>query len=336
MPVVVDHPIVRDFLDTKRAGELDPLQADKHRRAQWYADNAYTEETRRRYIDKSRAYVAHADANHFDPVHPAVEQLADYLALLANRYKAHTSVRAHANAISYYLRQHGAPDLLLAPRIKSVLAGIRREKPTGYYQALFIEDAALVIEQFDLTLPLDVRDALLVAVLANTGWRYFHAARMDRSRITFTTTGVTFFVHDSPVRELFVGSAMIPSVDVISLLRRWLQIIGTTPGPLFPGLHPRGGFGRALSEGSMSLIVRDSLSRLPKPEKARIAPLSFRKGFTQRSVERNGAIVTSQAMGNKSISALRGYAPTAGLEVDLLGQRKWGKPHVGRPSARAL
>jgi integrase len=330
LPVVVDHPDIRTFAEDLSGRTSDPVRGERHRRAQWYAENAYTDGTIKRYIKIGYTYIEYADERRFDPARPSIGQLETYVADLASRTRTDGKkyscnwIRERCNAVSYYFRQCGTPDLFLTDRLKRVLQGISRERPPGFYRPIFIEQTADVIRQFDLSRPLDARDALLVALIANTGWRYEYLRRINRARIRFVQRGVVFNLDGGgKIRELFVGASTIADVNVVTLLRHWLGFIGTEPGPLFPGILPRGGYGSALSAVSMGRVVKLSLRILPKPESGRHASLSFRNAFVQRSVQRNGAVLTAHAMGAKRVDSLRRFVPSAGRDVALANKRKW-------------
>ena len=315
VPVAVDHPQVIAAIDTDHsASELETFTG-RTRRAAWYASNAYAASVVSADERVERKWVAYADSHAFVPIEPTVPQLETYIAEYAKERAANT-VCNHVNGISHYFRHHGVADLTRTDRIKDVLEGIKRCIPSKKWHALQPEHAAAAARTCDLTAPLDVRDALMLAITANSGLAQRHLRAFDRSRVRFTPDGVIFHTLYERKHDFYVPNGPYPETNVSSLLKRWLGIVGTDPGPVFAGLTARGVYGNVLSPARMTQIMQRRLKAAAID--GVVGPISFRKGWVQRNASDSHAVAAADAGGYRHIRALRHYVSGAGRELDLM------------------
>jgi hypothetical protein len=328
LPVVTDHPVIVAVLRQARRRYMGLENDDpKSVRAQWFASHAYRPATAAQYIHAAMRYVSYADSNDFDPRYPSVQQVKQYLVSVRESYAAST-VKNYANGISFYLREQQVPDIVRSTQIKEHLKGVKRDATPTPTTPLYVEDALTIVEGYDLRLPLDIRDALLISIVASAGLPYRTISRLDRSRSQETPNGVMF---STDIGDFFVSRSPHPELDVVTLLKKWTAIVGTEPGPLFARLVKRGAYGGVLSINAISEIVHSAIARLERPEGQRLVLTSFRKGFDRRSTRANGELLTAQATGYGSSRAMRHFVPNAGRDVQLALQRRWkGAPTTPR------
>lgn len=228
---------VADFAEAARAPATHrALRADWAVFTAWCAAHAVpalpaTPETAAAFLADQAKGPRGTDGTHEDP--KAVATLARYRASIGKMHK---------------LRGHPSP--MADPRVKEVMAGIRRRRGVGNPGAkqAFSADVALrSLDALALTHVQGVRDRAILLLGFATALRRAELCDLDLGDLTWREEGVVVLVRKSKTDQERRGREVaVPRLDAtpnlcpVRALRTWIGFLHADTGPLFRGLR-RGG-----------------------------------------------------------------------------------------------
>jgi integrase len=288
--------------------------ADLTDKARQYFENAKADNTRRAYDADWRHFTAWASHHHLDSLPAATQSVALYLTDMADRYAVATMQR-RLSAIAVVHRMKGLPNPCDHAAVKTVWAGIRREKGTAPRRKApaLLELVRQVMEGLG-TRPIDSRDRALILMGFAGAFRRSELVGLDVNDVQATSEGLRVTIRRSKTDQEGEGQVIgipygsNPQTCPVRALRAWLDIAGITEGSLFRSVNRHGHIGASgLSDRAVALIVKRLVAGLGM-DAGNYAGHSLRSGFcTSASAKGATELAISRQSRHRSIAVLRGY-----------------------------
>jgi hypothetical protein len=263
-PALTDGTLVRAVL--RAPDGLDPLAMDLDvdelpfslGRAQMFSDAAFHSTTYENYGKAARKWVARCKNIGIDPVRPPFEELQQYFEDLC-QVRAAGTVSNHRSALSYYFRNHKAPDLTRTPEIDRILDGVKRAKPRKRLHPTTAAVRHAMLATFE-DVGAGVRDRVIVLLTAFTRMGCDRIALLTAEQCRFVDEGVEIVSLGSG-RPIFVGSHPDRDLNIVYWLGRLLEMVPS--GLLFRSVVPREmRFGNVgLTSASVNRVVAHAAQR---------------------------------------------------------------------------
>ena len=291
--------------------------------ARRYAAAAPASNTVRGYTADWTHFAAWCAANDATPLPAAPQLVGAYLASLAHSH-ARASLLRRLAAISRRHADHGLVFWRSHPDIRDVFRGIVKlhGKPQVKASALLTQDILAMVGTCTDNLA-GVRDAAMILVGMAACLRRSEIVAIQRDHLLINQNGLRIFIPRSKRDPSGVGQTVaVPRGMIecpVAALELWLDVSGTTAGPVFRGIDRGRIAATALSTEAVRLIVRGRalLAGISAPEGEIISPHGLRAGcITQMAL--NGVHVTRsmEHARQRSVAVHAGYQRMARLMVD--------------------
>jgi len=274
-----------------------------------------------------RMYAAWCERYHRSALPTTAETLSLYLTDLLSHGKKITTARRRQCAVLHAHRSHGleAPDVT---EVRALLRGaqrLRAEKPRQMRPITVCELRKMSGCLLRIGSIAAMRNrALLVIGFAST-LRRSNLALLNLSDVEFCRQGLVIHVErekqDQEGRGRFIGIARgrYPNTDPVRVLKAWLRVRGTNPGPLFPrvtkfrrgerldgecicrivkkclagiGIDPRQSGAHSLRAGAITAMGEANVSALRISAYTAQTPEIVRRYFRRADIWRNNASVS--------------------------------------------
>lgn len=226
------------------------------------------------------------------------ETLNDFLTWAANHreprpYKVET-LRVAVNAAKHYHAAAGLPkpanantrNLLAALRRHLARHGNRRERAGKEH--LRLEQLRQICRILGDS-PIDRRDHAIILLGFASGLRRSEIAGRRTTDVHFEGTRMRLWIpwsktdQEGEGRDVWIEAGKTEYTCPVRAVKRWLQIRGEWPGPLFTRFHAGGTMGRApLSEEGICTRLKDAIARIGQ-DPARYGAHSMRSGMITAS-----------------------------------------------------
>lgn len=302
-------------------------------------------ESAKRYSEKSRANSTVAKYENclkgFDayclerdlPNLPTVPMVvAVYLGWLADTGHAHSTCCVHVAAIDWRHRQNGysKPSKIEEDvSIAEILSGIKRDQALRKKlrkRALQAEHIISMIEKMPNDDSRSRRDRAILAFGVASAMRRSEIVALNMEDLEFSERGVRIAIRKSKTDQAGAGEEIaIPvgeAVRPVSHLKKWIEIRGTAPGPVFTRFDQRGlKTLLPMSDRAIARLVKQyALAADVDPRE--IGAHSMRAGFLTDAAENDVSIAKMQQVSrHKSVDILMQYVRSADLFKDHAGER---------------
>ena len=244
------------------------------------------------------------------PAEPST--VARYIADLAARARAVSTINGRVSAIAYAHKHAGHPDPTADPAVRDVMAGIRRSdgRRTRKAAPLTADLAAKVVRKIPARDPRGLRDRALILLCFGAALRRSELVALDVADIEWRAKGLVVHVRRSKTDQEGAGrtvAVLDGKLKVPAALRAWLDAAGITSGPLFLAFDRGALTDRRLSDGQFgrAFKVRCAAAGLD----ARLfSGHSCRRGFATSADEAGADLkATSDQLGHVRLDTTRGY-----------------------------
>lgn len=250
------------------------------------------------------------------PLPASIETLELYLVwtLEQERRKVTTASR-HATAIAFIHRQGGHPSPVTSSAWK-LLTTVKRERKERPKQkaALTVEQLRTASEGYG-SLPIDLRNRAVMVLGFATGLRRSEISRLDVGDVQFEPEGLKVTVHRSKRDQLGKGrllgvfAGVHPATDPVRVVRAWLDVRGSQPGPLFLRVAPWTHAITAVRLGDVGIadVVKAAARRIGIDPRT-IGAHSLRAGMITTAAEHGASdLEIMAASGHASARVMRDY-----------------------------
>lgn len=273
----------------------------------------------RRALDLSRASVAPATLRAYERAHrdfsgycaerglsalPAEpETVAAYLAALADRGRAVSTIRQTAAAIRWLHDWHGHASPTATKVVRSIVSGIAREvgsAPKAQKAALTADRLRVVLSHVRGDDPKSVRDRALLLVGFAGAFRRSELVALDVADLEERDSGLLVRIRRSKAdqegrgQEVAILTGDDPATCPVRALRAWLDLAGIAEGRVFRSVTKGGRIGEGLSPRTVANVV-----------KAATARAGIEGDFSGHSLR--AGLVTSAAMGGRRAETIAAH-----------------------------
>ena len=256
----------------------------------------------------------------------APETLALFLAGIADKGYAVTTLRRYVAAIGAAHVADGFDDPTKVPLIAALLDGIARERGIAAEgkAALTPSDLARIVAALPET-PLGVRDRAIVLLGFAAALRRSELAALDVEDLRFTDEGVELLVRVSKTDQRRAGARVFVPLGYrlcpVTALRCWMDVSDTASGPLFRRIS-RGDRvldGRLSAQGIATVVKRAGEAVGLNPNI--LGGHSLRAGFvTEAACRGESTFRIMAATRHRSAESLKSYfRPTADGQGGAIG-----------------
>lgn len=217
----------------------------------------------------------------------------------------------------------GHPTPTTSPKVKAVLAGIRRKHGTAQRQVrpVMASDLVRMVQAQPETLK-GLRDAALLLVGFAGGFRRSELVAIDVEDLEFTEDGVIVRVRRSKTdqegsgREVGIPFGSRPVTCPVRALRRWLRAADIGSGAVFVGVRHGRLTGRRLRGVDVARVVKSS-SVLVGLDPATYSGHSLRSGLATSAAKAGRSEMSiMRQTGHRSVGTLRRYVRHASTFID--------------------
>ncbi|WP_065847652.1 site-specific integrase [Sphingobium sp. Ndbn-10] len=307
-----------------------PLLQDEIAAARSYRAQAKAANTLRAYLSDWSQFEGWCWERNLDSLPARPEAVATYLAALALAGKADSTIGRHLAAIGWKHRQAG----LVAPTLRDermviadTLAGIRREqraRPSARKAALTAKDLAAMIAVAEGEGTRSIRDRAILALGLAAALRRSELVALERRDIEMVDKGLRLTLRHSKTDQEGEGQVIaVPSgktLKPVERLKAWLEVRGSTAGPLFYRIEPQGRLtDKPMSDRSIARLIQKYAGRTDLDPET-VAGHSLRAGFLTEASRSGATIAKMQEVSrHKKVEVLLGYVRSAELFDDHAG-----------------
>ncbi|WP_298164565.1 site-specific integrase [Novosphingobium sp.] len=299
--------------------------------ARGYRAQAKAVNTLRAYTSDWSQFEGWCDERSLDPLPALPEAVATYLASLAVKGKADTTIGRSLAAIGWRHRQEG----LSAPVqrddrmvIADTLAGIRREakaRPSARKAAITARELAAMIAAAEGQGTRTIRDRAIMALGLAAALRRSELVALELRDVEMVNKGLKLTLRHSKTDQEGEGQVIaVPlgkTLKPVELLKAWLSVRGGLEGPLFYQIDPQGRLtDLPMSDRSIARLIQKYAGRTGlDPEM--FGGHSLRAGFLTEA-SRNGATIAKmqEVSRHKKVEVLLGYIRSTELFDDHAGK----------------
>lgn len=206
----------------------------------------------------------------------------------------------------------GIANPIRSPIVGKVLRGVQRVHGVAQRRAMPITEQDLERMFAGVATPTGVRDRALMWLGFAAALRRSEIVGLNVEDLEFTVGGLTVRLRRSKTDQ-YGRSRLIGIPDeaggrtAIAAVREWLQISGSSSGPLFCRILGGGRMGARLSDQSVSLLIKRYAHAIGLPAE-RISGHSLRAGFVTSAVRAGASLVSIQRQtGHASLDMLARY-----------------------------
>jgi site-specific recombinase XerD len=218
------------------ASELDQLEAE----VQGYIERATAASTRRVYLNGWSRFEKWCVTHARIPLPASPETIAMYVAHLAKRGRAYSSLRHNLFAIAKVHMAAGAGRPDRDDRVRVMMRGIGRSIGTRAEGAspLGIDELAKIVDALGCSTR-DIRDRAMLLLGFAGAYRSSDLATLDVEHVRFTCGGMDVLLVRSKDDQMGLGRTTHipanahPTLCPVHALRTWLDRTPNTTGPLF-------------------------------------------------------------------------------------------------------
>ena len=296
-----------------------------------YRAKAKAANTFRAYLSDWAQFERWCDERGLEPLPAKPEAVATYLAALATRGRADSTIARHCAAIAWRHGQNG----LVNPQardgrrvIADTLAGIRREqraRPSARKAAITATQLSAMIARATGEGSRAIRDRAILALGLAAALRRSELVAIELDDVAFEERGLKLTLRHSKTDQDGEGQVIaVPVGKVLQPVARvqaWLAVRGSQPGPLFTQIDPQGRMtGEAMSDRSIARLVQ-KYAALTGLDPASVAGHSLRAGFLTEASRSGASIAKMQEVSrHKKVEVLLGYVRSAELFDDHAGE----------------
>jgi integrase len=235
---------------------------------------ALCDRTKEQYEAYFRAFARWCDDRDLVALPAGAETVRAFLAARSDRQ--YPTLRNDRCAISFVHLVRGHADPTRTPEIDELLHLSKQASRPKLAPPIGLDEIRLLLGSLGDE-PLDRRDAAYILVTLTGALRHRIVEQIDRSKVRFVDDGVEFPI--SATESIVIGAGADRLTDPVRALERWLEVIGTAPGPLFPPLGLRGGFASVSMSGKAGLRLIERLAVLAGLDPQRFRVTGIRRGF---------------------------------------------------------
>ena len=316
-PGVGDRSVsARDAISPQLAAEIEAARCF---RAQSKAAN-----TVRAYASDWRQFEDWCFARDLEPMPAMPEAVATYLAWLAQRGRADSTIGRHLAAIAWHHRQSG----LVSPQhrdlrgvIADTLSGIRRKqraRPVAKKAPIMADDLARMIAAAEGDGPRAIRDRAIMALGLAAALRRSELVALHLADLELVPEGLRLMIRHSKSDQEGEGQVIaVPSgrrLKPVAHLTKWLIVRGAEAGPLFFRTDRQGVMTREpMSDRSVARLVQRYASQVGLDPGA-VGGHSLRSGFLTEAAKAGASLPKMQEVSRqKRVDVLLGYIRDAAL-----------------------
>lgn len=304
--------------------------ADEIAAARSYRTRAKAEATLRAYGSDWGHFQDWCWERGLDPLPAAPEVVATWLAALALKGKADSTITRHLAAIGWKHRQDGLVAQVGRDAhglISDTLAGIRREqraRPTRKKAAISARDLARMIGAAEGQGTTALRDRAILAIGLASAMRRSELVALQLSDVEMIDQGLKLRIRHSKTDQEGEGATIaVPAgklLKPVDHLNAWLKVRGGASGPLFTRTGITGEFTMApMSDRSVARLVQRYANKVGL-DPAVLGAHSLRAGFLTEAARTRASIPKMQEVSrHKSVKVLLGYVRSAELFDDHAG-----------------
>lgn len=280
-----------------------------------YAADAWACNTRRVYRSQWAAFVSWCAVGGLDPLPATASTVANYIAQRANAGRSTSTIAASLAAISEAHRSAGFRSPREAPEVRLAWKGIRRRIGVAVQQRspLLTEDLRRIVQALpDSTI--GVRNHALLLIGFAGAFRRGELVALDISDVAFDARGAEITVRRSKTDQEGRGMRKViayglhPDTCPVRSLRRWMDRLGVSRGPLFRPVTRHGVVGaKPLDARAVALVIKAEIAR-QGIDPATFGGHSLRSGFVTQALAMGAADRDVMAQtAHRSVQMLRHY-----------------------------
>jgi integrase len=270
------------------------------------------------------------------------QRVADGLAVI--------SLSPFISVINYVHSAHGLPNPNDNRAVRQVRDGLRRSygvAPVRQAHPLSVDEVRTLVTAIDKTTLGGARDSAFILLGYAGALRIGELAALDLEDLEPRIHGVVLRIRrsktdrDAAGAKVAVARGKQPDTDPIAALQHWLQLRGTTPGPVFVPLRGGAAGDRGLAPNTFGRLLTARAKEAGLPTSERVTGHSLRAGHATEAHRAGVPIARIAAQTrHKDISVLfdRYIRPVDALEFSSskdLGLRPTLGERQGRRSLRA-
>ncbi|MFC7497000.1 MULTISPECIES: tyrosine-type recombinase/integrase [unclassified Nocardioides] len=207
---------------------------------------AVTESTRTVYAHHWRGWERWCTDRGIAPLPAAPAAVCAYLAHRATEDVSASAIDGACSAISYVHRSHGHPDPIQNEALRQVRRGLRRTlgtAPRRLARPLTTGDIRQIVGAIDRGSLKGARDAAIILLGYASALRRSELTGLTLADLERQPAGLLLHVRRSKTDPeghghlVPVAHGRHPGTDPVAALDAWLQLRGTTPGPVFVSLR---------------------------------------------------------------------------------------------------
>jgi integrase len=272
----------------------------------------FAENTRKSYAYDWKDFTAWCAAAALPDVPASADTVSLYLTDLLGRRKISTAWR-RLTSITYYHRDAGLASPI-TPAVRSLLEAAqrqRREQPR--------QKAAVTLEHLRAVCaragdrPMEIRNRAMILVGFASALRRCNVARLDLQDVRLVERGALFAVRWEKQDQAAKGRIVAVPYGVHELtcpvraLKRWIELRGAAPGPLFTHVEGRRIVIRGLHPATLGRVVQRALQEIGLPARE-FGAHSLRAGFVTTAAEHGvNHFVIAQQTGHRSLRSIWRY-----------------------------
>jgi len=231
-----------------------------------------------------------------------------------------STVEARITAVSQQHKRGGHPSPL-SPLVRGVITGARRilKRPEKAMAAITVEQLRLIYRSLDASHKVS---AARNRAILSLGWacamRQSEICQLDLADLLFETQGLRVTLRWSKTdqegqgRDIGIFPGNCAETCPITLLRDWLHVRGSFPGPLFPRIKTGGNVtATRMHGGSICLMVKTCVARIGL-NRSQYGGHSLRAGFITAAIQAGVSVPAIMIRtGHKSVATVERYVRPA-------------------------
>lgn len=244
--------------------------------------------THRAIASDLRLFRAWCQENGVDDLPASVETLIAFVADLSGRREV-SSLERYVSSIGKAHRIAGLPSPTKDDKVKTILAGVRKEKGKKAPNAKSAMTPELILRGMDAfahSHATSVRDRAIVLVGVTTALRRDELSSLLIEDLTWTDDGATARLRKSKTDQFGEGrDVAIPRLDdtpevcPIRALHAWLEAVGEDHGPLFRGLFKGGKIRKGRISTSEIAKITKRVAKAASLDPSKFSGHSLRAGY---------------------------------------------------------
>lgn len=288
-----------------------------------YVSQAKAPNTVRAYAADWRHFTAWCGGHGYSYLPAAAATVSVYLAELADAVRVSTLTR-RVSAISQAHQLAGFPSPTSEAIVRATMAGIRRAKGTAQHgkKPVLTEDLRRIIDRLPNSIQ-GVRDRALLLVGFAGAFRRSELVRLNFADVEFGREGLVVTVRRSKTdqegqgRRVGIPYGSHPETCPVRAAQDWVEVLGTSAGPLFRRIDRHGHIGTApLSDKAVSLIVK-RCARAAGIDASDFAGHSLRAGLATAAAAAGVSERSIMAQtGHRSLATVRKYIREGSLFLE--------------------